>query len=153
MQWRKRQETNLDVSSQEGSLVRRRKLLKRRNCLLKKYWQRKAYQPGAASLGTRNSLEKCRWPLGSAARVTTNWRPGKGQTKSWSFLLSVWCTYAPCTSHPFLVFGTDLASQIAPAEVLQGYSSIAIPKYLSMSQLALTLSFLCFFCFVILLPL
>lgn len=145
MHCRKRQEINLDVSSHQGSLDTRGKLPNRRNCLLRKYWQAKSCQPGAMSLGTRNSLGKCHWPLGTAARVPTNWRPRKGQAKS--LLPSVRCTYAPCMSHPFLVFGADPTSKIATAEVLWGSSSIAIPKYLRMSQLALTffLSSACFF--------
>lgn len=144
----KRQKSNLDVSSQQGGLVREWKLPKRTNCLLKKYWHRKACQPGLMSLRSRNSLEKCHWPVGSASRIPTNRRPGKGHDKSQSVLLSVWCTYAPCMSRPLLVFGMDPASKIATAEILWGYSSITIPKYLWMSQLDLTF---CFFFLLILL--
>lgn len=37
LQWKKRQETNLDVSSQQENLLRKGKFLKRRHFLLKKY--------------------------------------------------------------------------------------------------------------------
>lgn len=148
----KKTKNQLDVSSQQGGLLRRWKLLKRTNCLLKKYWHRKACQPGVVSLGTRNSLEKCHWPVGNASRVPTSRRPAKGQEKSQSLLLPVWCTYAPCMSCPLLVFGMDPASKIATAKVLWGHSSITIPKYLWMSQLDLTFC-LFFFSFVTLLPL
>lgn len=114
----KRQKSNLDVSSQQGGLVREWKLPKRTNCLLKKYWHRKACQPGLMSLRSRNSVEKCHWPVGSASRIPTNRRHGKGHDKSQSVLLSVWCTYAPCMSRPLLVFGMDPASKIATAEIL-----------------------------------
>lgn len=113
MQWRKRQEINRDGSSQQGGLVRQGKLTNRRNCLLKKYWQRKACQPGAASLWTRNSLEKCQWPLTEVQPVYLQTADlGRGRQKSWYLLPSVWCTFAACVSHPFLVFATGPSSKL-----------------------------------------
>jgi len=58
-----------DVNNQKGNLIRRRKLLSRRRCLLKD-WQRKHLSAWKLlvwelDLWTRSNLEKCSWHLWS----------------------------------------------------------------------------------------
>lgn len=64
LQWEKRQGTNLDVSSQEESLLRKGKLLNKRNFLLKNYCQKRpvsleprVWEPGTGLIRPAGLLE------------------------------------------------------------------------------------------------
>lgn len=154
LQWKKRQETNLDVSSQQENLLRKGKFLKRRHFLLKKYWQKRpaslepwVWEPGTALIRPAGLLEgqpEC-LQTGDMGRS----HPSSHSRPSQSLLPPVWGTYALCMSHPFLMFSTELTSKTATAQELWGYSSITSPIPQDVSSCCNLLIFLLFLCFVL----
>lgn len=155
----KKTRTNFDVSSQQYSLLRKGKLLNRRNFLLRKYWQKRSaslepwvWEPETALIRAAGLLEV--QPEDLQTGVMGRSHPSSHFRPSQSLLPPVWGAYVPCMSHPFLMFGTELTSKTATARILWGCSSITIPKHLRMSPIVVIFCFSSFFfSFVTLLPL